>query len=269
MSDRPRSASATEGFQVLFYPAALPLSRQILDYTAGIIRHHRRQIGSPWRKLGPGRQVLLVLAYLRKGETFAELGAGFGVGTATAWRYVTETVALLAARSPKLRRALAQAKDAGHAYLVIDGTLIAIDRVAADRPFYSGKHRKHGMNLQVIASPHGDIVWVSGPLPGAVHDLTAARLWGIVRELAACGLVVLGDNGYLGGACIRTPYRGRNKPAAQKEANRAHARLRAPGERANAQLKSWRVLRKLRCCPWRAGQLAKAIHVLQTPETGG
>ncbi len=51
--------------------------------------------------------VLLVLAYLRKGETFAELAAEFG--TATAWRYVTETVALLAARSPKLPCALAQA----------------------------------------------------------------------------------------------------------------------------------------------------------------
>ena len=123
---------------------------------------------------------LLVLAYLRKGETFAELAARFGVGTATAWRYVTETVALLAARSPKLRQALRDAAKTGHAYLVIDGTLIPIDRVAAGRPFYSGKHRKHGMNLQVIASPDGDIVWVSGPLPGAVHDLTAARIWGIV-----------------------------------------------------------------------------------------
>jgi Helix-turn-helix of DDE superfamily endonuclease/DDE superfamily endonuclease len=160
---------------VLFYPAALPLSRQTLDYTAGVIRRHRQRIGSPWRKLNPSRQALLVLAYLRKGETFAELAAGFGVGTATAWRYVTETVPLLlAARSPKLRRALREAGKAGHAYVVIDGTLIPIDRVAADRPFYSGKHRRHGMNLQVIASPDGDIVRVSGPLPGAVHDLTAA-----------------------------------------------------------------------------------------------
>ena len=197
---------------MLFYPAALPLSSQTLTYTAGIIRRHRRQIGSPWRKLGPGRQALLVLAYLRKGETFAELAAGFGVGTATAWRYVTETVALLAARSPKLRQALRDAAQAGHAYLVIDGTLIPIDRVAADRPFYSGKHRKHGMNLQVIASPGGDIVWVSGPLPGAVHDLTAARIWGIVRALAASGLVVLADKGYLGEDHIRTPYRGRTSP---------------------------------------------------------
>ena len=251
---------------MLFYPATLPLSRQTLDYTAGIIRRRRRQIGSPWRKLNPGRQALLVLAYLRKGETFAELAAGFGIGTATAWRYVTETVALLAARSPRLRQALRDARKAGHAYLVIDGTLIPIDRVAADRPFYSGKHRKHGMNLQVIASPDGDIVWVSGPLPGAVHDLTAARIWGITGELAAWGLVVLGDKGYLGEDDIRTPYRGRNKPATQEDANRAHARLRSPGERANAQLKSWRILRKLRCCPWRAGQLAKATRVLQARE---
>jgi hypothetical protein len=40
----------------------------------------------------------LVLAYLRKGGTFAELAAGFGISTATGWRYINETVALLAAR---------------------------------------------------------------------------------------------------------------------------------------------------------------------------
>jgi hypothetical protein len=51
-----------------------------------------------------------------------------------------------------------------------------------------------------------------------------------------------------------------------KDASRAHAKLRLPGERANAQLKTWHILDKLRCCPRRAGQLAKAIHVLQTRE---
>jgi len=55
---------AAEGLNVLFYRAALPLSRQTLDYVAGTIRRHRRQIGSCWRKLTPGRQSLLVLAYL-------------------------------------------------------------------------------------------------------------------------------------------------------------------------------------------------------------
>jgi hypothetical protein len=58
-----------------------------------------------------------VLAYLRKGETSAELAAAFGIGigTAIAWRYVTETVALLAVRAGKLRQAPRDARKAGHA----------------------------------------------------------------------------------------------------------------------------------------------------------
>ena len=158
---------------MLFYRAALPLSSRTLNFAAGIVRRHRKAIGSRWRKLNPGQQALLVLVYLRKGETFEQLAAGFGVGLATAWRYVNEVTELLAARAPKLRQAVRDAKRAGHAYVILDGTLIAIDRLAADRPFYSGKHRKHGMNLQVIASPDGDILWVSGALPGSVHGKKA------------------------------------------------------------------------------------------------
>jgi hypothetical protein len=223
---------------VPLYRAALPLSRKTLTFAAGMIRRHRKSNGSRWRKLNPGQQALLVLAYLRKGETFAELAAGFGVGTTTAWRYVEEVVTLLAARAPKLRRAVRDATRAGYAYVVLDGTLIPIDRVAADRPFYSGKHRKHGMNLQVIASPDGDIVWVSGALPGSVHDKKAEWIWGVLAELEAAGLIVLADKGYQGAAHAKLPYRGKNKPESQKEANRAHAKLRSPGERANAQLKT-------------------------------
>jgi hypothetical protein len=192
---------------------------------------------------------LLVLVYLRKGETFAEVAAGFGVGTSTAWRYVNETVALLAARAPKLRTAVRDAKKAGHAYVVVDGTLIPVDRVAADRPFYSGKHRKHGMNLQVIASPGGDILWVSGALPGAVHDKTAEWIWGVLAELEAAGLVVLAGKGYQGSAYAKIPYKGKNKPQSQNDANKAHARLRSPGERANAQLKTWRTLASSAAAP--------------------
>lgn len=253
---------------MLFYRASLPLSRRTLEYATGVVRRHRKAIGSKGRALNPGAQALMVLVYLRKGETFAELGAGFGVSTTTAWRYVNEAVALLSARSPKLSGALRKAKRDGLLYLVLDGTLVPIDRVRADRPFYSGKHKMHGMNLQVIAGPDGAIVWVSGPLRGATHDLKAARIWGVIRALAASGLIVLADKGYQGaGDHIQTPYKGKGKPEAKKHANRAHAKLRGPGERANAQLKAWRILRKLRCCPHRAGHLAKAIHTLQIRET--
>jgi len=262
----PHHFAVTRGFFMLFYRAALPLSSRTLNYAAGIIRRHLKATGSRWRKLDPARQALLVLAYLRKGETFADLAAGFGIGRTTAWRYVNETVELLAARAPKLRKAVRDAKRAGHAYVILDGTLIPIDRVAADKPFYSGKHKKHGMNLQVIASPDGDILWVSGALPGSVHDKKAEWIWGVLDELEKAGLVALADKGYTGSTWAKVPYKGRNKPEPQKEANRAHAKLRARGERANAQLKTWKVLAKLRCCPWRAGKLAKAIHVLQLRE---
>ena len=225
---------------MLFYRAALPLSRQTLSFTAGIIRRHRALIGSVWRKLNAGQQALLVLVHLRKGDPFAQVAAGFGIGTATAWRYVTETVALLAARAPKLRRAVRDAVKAGYPFAVLDGTLVRIDRVAADRPFFSGKHRCHGMNLQVISGPAGQLVWVSGPLPGSVHDMKAAWIWGIEDELAAADLPALAGKGYHGAAHARTPYRGRGKPESQKQANRAHAKLRSPGERQTPSSKPGR-----------------------------
>jgi hypothetical protein len=49
---------------MLFYRAALPLSRATLDYLAGVVRRHRKKIGSCWCKLSAGRQALLVLAHL-------------------------------------------------------------------------------------------------------------------------------------------------------------------------------------------------------------
>jgi DDE superfamily endonuclease len=97
----------------------------------------------------------------------------------------------LAARTPELRTAVQDAKRAGCAQVVLDGTLIRIDRIAADRPFYSGKHRKHRVNLQVIASPGGDVLLMSWPVPGSVHDKNAEWIWGLLAELEAAGLVTL------------------------------------------------------------------------------
>lgn len=53
-------------------------------------------------------------------------------------------------------------------------------------------------------------------------------------------MVVLrpGRQGVPGAAYAKAPYKGRNKPQSQKDANKAHAKLRAPGERMNAQPKS-------------------------------
>ncbi|MDH6462909.1 hypothetical protein M2302_003094 [Micromonospora sp. A200] len=53
------------------------------------------------------------------------------------------------------------------AYAILDGTLIPIDRIADQKTYYYGKHKRHGMNVQVIADPAGRLVWASPALPGS------------------------------------------------------------------------------------------------------
>ena len=69
---------------------------------------------------------------------------------------------------------------------------------------------------------------------------------------------------------VRTPFkRRRYRPKLsrrQKAVNRAHAKIRARGERAIATLKTWKVLIKLRCCPRRATAIVQAILVLHGVE---
>ena len=79
-----------------------------------------------------------------------------------------KSVGLLAAVAPTLDQAIAVA--VGKAYVILDGTLLRIDRVGmasgADRGFYSGKQKCHGVNVQVIADPIGRLVWISPVLLG-------------------------------------------------------------------------------------------------------
>jgi hypothetical protein len=83
---------------------------------------------------------------------------------------------------------------------------------------------------------------------GTYPDLTAARAHGIIQACLTRQILVLADRAYQGaGATVRTPYyHHHEQPEHYQEFNRDHARLRAPGERALAQLKSWRLIRRAR-----------------------
>ncbi|MET7520135.1 IS5 family transposase [Streptomyces sp. NPDC005480] len=245
---------------MLLYPSGVDVSSSALRFLSTRLQARRRALGTRWRRLNAGRQALLTLAHLRNGHTYAQLAAGFGVGTTTAYRYVTEAVELLAALAPTLAEAVRAASM--KAYLILDGTLLPIDRIAADRPFYSGKHKKHGMNVQLIADPKGRLVWASPALPGAVHDVRAAREHGIVDALAEAGINCWADKGYQGvGGTVRTPYRGRwnSLSTGQQAVNRSHAKIRALVEPAVATLKSWRLLCRLRCSTTRITSLVQAV----------
>jgi Helix-turn-helix of DDE superfamily endonuclease len=85
---------------------------------ADLLRQNRTDLRTRWRRLEPGRQALLVLAHLRKGETYADLAWGFGVGTTTVYRYLREALDLLAAMAPTLAQAIEVA--GRKAYVILD-----------------------------------------------------------------------------------------------------------------------------------------------------
>lgn len=74
------------------------------------------------------------------------------------------------------------------AFVILDGTLLTVDRIAADTPYRSGEHKRHGMNVKVLTGPFGRLLWAAPPLSGATHDPTAARTHGIIDAPAAAGL---------------------------------------------------------------------------------
>ena len=79
------------------------------------------------------------------------------------------------------------------------------------------------------------------------------------------GINYWADKGYQGaGGTVRLPYRGRwdSLSAGQQAVNRSHAKVRALVEQTIATLKSWRLLRKLRCSTTRITSLVQAVLTL-------
>ncbi|MEU5973089.1 transposase family protein [Streptomyces globisporus] len=246
---------------MLVYPSSIDMSTRTLRFLTGQLTARRREIGTRWRRLPAAGQALLALAHLRCGDTYTQLAAGFGIGIATAFRYIREAVDILATLAPSLAEAMKAIR--AKAFVILDGTLLPIDRIAADTPYYSGKHKRHGMNVQVLTDPFGRLLWASPALPGSTHDLTAARQHGIIEALAEAGLKYWADKAYQGASgTVRVPFRGRRLKRWKRRHNTTHAKIRCLGEQAMATLKGWRLLRKLRCSTNRITDVVKAVLVL-------
>jgi hypothetical protein len=70
------------------------------------------------------------MADLRKGETYADLAAGFAIGTTTVFRYIREALDVLAALTPTLRD-MGAAREHG----ILDALHDAGIRVIADNAY--------------------------------------------------------------------------------------------------------------------------------------
>ena len=59
---------------MLSYPSGMTVSNRALIMLADLLRAHRTQLRTRWRRLDAGQQALLTVAHLRKGETYAKSG---------------------------------------------------------------------------------------------------------------------------------------------------------------------------------------------------
>ncbi|KZS71340.1 hypothetical protein A4G29_02890 [Mycobacterium kansasii] len=248
-------------------------------HVTALLRTHRREIGTrTGRRAGSERtQAKLVLRWFRDDPPVRQLAAEAGLPISTTYRYLHEAIDVIAEQAPDLHEVLKQAKQQGWSHLVLDGTLIRIDRVNernenGHHRWYSGKHKTRGGNVQIIADPTGFPVWSSEVEPGSVHDITAARAHclGALYKAAAEGVPTLADKGHEGaGIGVHSPVKGCVLDIDNQGYNMLLTAVRAIAERANAELKGrWRCLRRVRLCPRRIGAIAAAAIVLSTLQRG-
>ena len=201
----------------------------------------------PWDK-GRGAPKLLPLEeairvtimYARHNVTEECLGDITGVSQPTISRYICHLTPLIGEVTDKEVPDPAGAK--GGQSCLVDGSILPCWSWRGHPELWSGKTKTTGHNAQFLTNLHGDLLWISGPVPGSVHDAESFRRAELPDILKESGSV--GDLGYLGLGLI-TPYR---KPPRsellpwQKEFNKEVSRLRAPVERAIANFKVWRIM---------------------------
>lgn len=264
---------------MLSYRATLNVPVETVARVSRWLQAHRRRVDTrTWQRAATcWTQAVLVLRWLKDGTDVTLLARDARVSTATGYRYLHEGVAVIADRAPELGEVLTQGQDAGWAFVCLDGTLVETTRSSAKSAaghdlWYSGKHHRHGGNIQVLTDPSGFPVWTGPVEPGSVHDITAARAHALpaLYPAAAAGLPVLADKGYTGaGIGIHVPTRGQHLHPDTAATNLLITALRAPAERGNALLKTgWRALRRVTVCPSRIGQITAAALVLTTMQRG-
>jgi hypothetical protein len=268
---------------VITYRATLDVPRELARYLARLLHadQQRRGTRKGRRALSPFWHAVLVLRWFRDRTRVAQLARDASISVATAYRYLHEAIDILAAQAPQLPEVMRQCAQDTIAYVVLDGKLVATDRVAARTEaghhlWYSGQRHRFGGNVQFVAAPDGFPLWVSEVAPGSVVDLPAAadQALGALYHAASRGVSTLADKGYQGaGIGVHTPFKKPRNGNALDVDNRCHntllTRLRCLGERAMAVLtQRWQILQKITLCPWRIGDIVRAALVLTHVEHG-
>lgn len=259
---------------MITYRATLDVPVTTCVTVSGWLAAHRRASDvRPWQRAATcWVQAVLVLRWFKDGTKIWLLARDAKISQATAYRYLHEGLDVIAKHAPDLHEVLAEGREQGWAHTCLDGTLVPTSRSAERSPasghdlWYSGKHKRHGANVQVLTDPTGYPVWVSAAEPGSTHDILTARehALGALYAAAAAGLPTLADKGYTGaGIGIKVPVKGHGLHTDDLAYNRLLIDLRAPAERANALLKNtFKAMARVTVDPYRTTQIIAAALVL-------
>lgn len=261
---------------MLSYRATLDIPRALAQRITRLLLTHRTAIGTRRgrRVMGCFAQAVLLPRFMRQRTAIADLAVDNSISLSTAYRCLHEALNVVANQAPELTGVVEHALEAGHKHLLLDGTLIPTDRVHDSGPgsdrWYSGKHKRHGGNVQIVCDPDGRPLWVSPVEPGATHDLIAARrhVLPALYPSAVQPLPVLADKGYIvAGAGVRVPVRrprgGQVLDRITRGWNSYVNAERAFVEHGIAHLNvRWRALGRVSLCPWRISSIVATALVL-------
>ena len=190
--------------------------------------------------LGLYKSVVVALTYLRRNRVQAEIAETFEVSQST----ISRAIAAITPLTEKVLRRFvptAEELDPQRQY-VVDGTLLPCWSWSGHRELYSGKHKTTGMNVQVVCTLDGELVWISDPIDGCRHDTYCLRESGVVPDDAAQNWT--GDKGYVGNG-MDTPFKKpiyRDLLDWEEAYNTSVNKSRYVIEQTIANFKTWRIM---------------------------
>jgi hypothetical protein len=269
----------------VIFPALTGLTRDEFDRLVGDFTTARQRLraasqqtrrGTPRQRAAgagappahdPPTRLLIALVWLRIYPTYELLGWLFGLEKSNAWEAVQDALAVLETladfpfeRPATERKRLATKAAVMEAFpavaVIVDAKEQPFRRPRGwerQKPFYSGKKKRHTVKNQVVCRPDGRIAAVSDTRPGSTHDLTVLREDGLLDRLDR-DEGAMGDKAYVGaqgdrpGVPVVVPAkatRGHPLTEEQKAANGVISRCRVVIEHVNAQLNRFQALKQV------------------------
>jgi DDE superfamily endonuclease len=175
-------------------------------------------------------------------EVWADM---FEVDQSTISRYITALTPVIEQATAEFRPTVEDAAEAtGDAIALVDGTLWPCWSWSGETDLWAGKYKTTGHGSLIVTTLDGRLTFVSDPVPGHQHDMAKLKESDCEGILTMAGGVI-GDKGFIGTDYITTPIRkprDRDLYVREHEYNNQISSVRAPVERAVANLKTWRIL---------------------------